>query len=116
MASTSALEILSRPLLLTEIEEVQVCLGHKSFFNEYKNYNKAKESGLSWKSDARKNPVFKAASFIINELNRKRYKLYCYFEHVNDAKCCDNYRTEVIRKTCDLVVKEIIEKIPHQKN
>ncbi len=110
MNPASALEKISKPLILTEVEEVQVCLGHKKFFSEYKKRDEAKSAGFRWLEDKKNDPTVKNCNFEIEEKSSKKKHLFYYFEHVNDVNDCDHHQIEVIRKTHDLILTEFYEK------
>ncbi len=114
MNSIGALEKISRPLILTEIEEVQVCLGHKDLFCEYKKREDAKNTGFKWLEKKKNDPIVKNCRFEIEEKSSKEKLLFYCFEHVNDVSDCSHHKIDVIRRTHNLIVTEIYEKAPTQ--
>lgn len=116
MISVGVLEILSRPLLLIETEEIKVCLGHQELGEEYKNREKAKEAGFKWLNEKRNDPTIKDCNYDIDDKNKKSKRLSYTYTHVNDLRNCDHYQIQVIRNILNLVIKEVLVKEPFNKS
>lgn len=116
MTSTSVFEILSRPLVLVETEEIKTCLGHREFGNEFKKRGQAKEAAFKWYDEKSKDLTIKDCHFEIQDEHKKTKRPFYTYTHINDVNDCDHYQIKVIRNIFKLSSREILEKKPFEKS
>lgn len=97
MSVSSISDALRVPVILIDIEETRICLGHEESGPSFNSREKAKEGGSEWlKKKENDSSIFNLFFDVIKE-GKKNHRLKQHYTHINDISCCNKFVIQIIR-------------------